>query len=97
MLRILHTQQGGELRVTTAEHCWRHHQLSRVRSIIKQSYDAKERIMDASLPSHLAHGNLNGDGFGIGASCLTGKDPACCPQLHPPCMSLSAFCRRPQS
>ena len=22
--------------------------------------------MDASLPSHLAHGNLNGDGFGIG-------------------------------
>jgi hypothetical protein len=36
------------------------------RSIIKQSYDARERIMDASLPSHLAHGNLNGDGFGIG-------------------------------
>ena len=37
------------------------------RSIIKQSYDARERIMDASLPSHLSHGNLNGDGFGIGA------------------------------
>lgn len=36
------------------------------RSIIKQSYDARERIMDTSLPSHLAHGNLNGDGFGIG-------------------------------
>lgn len=38
------------------------------RSIIKQSYDARERIMDASLPSHLSHGNLNGDGFGIGAA-----------------------------
>lgn len=36
------------------------------RSIIKQSYDARERLMDASLPSHLSHGNLNGDGFGIG-------------------------------
>lgn len=32
------------------------------RSIIKQSYDARERKMDDSLPSHLAHGNLNGDG-----------------------------------
>lgn len=31
-----------------------------------QSYDARERLMDASLPQHLAHGNLNGDGFGIG-------------------------------
>lgn len=36
------------------------------RSIIKQSYDARERMQDPSLPSHLAHGNLNGDGFGIG-------------------------------
>ena len=36
------------------------------RSIIKQSYDARERKMDANLPSHLAYGNLNGDGFGIG-------------------------------
>ncbi len=36
------------------------------RSIIKQSYDARERKMDSSLPSHLAYGNLNGDGFGIG-------------------------------
>ena len=36
------------------------------RSIIKQSYDARERKMDTSLPSHLAYGNLNGDGFGIG-------------------------------
>ena len=42
------------------------------RSIIKQSYDARERIMDASLPSHLSHGNLNGDGFGIGAPLGTG-------------------------
>ncbi len=56
-----------------------------MRSIIKQSYDAKERIMDASLPSHLAHGNLNGDGFGIGASFLAGKHPVCYPQLRPPC------------
>jgi glutamine amidotransferase len=36
------------------------------RSIIKQSYDARERQMDSKLPSHLAYGNLNGDGFGIG-------------------------------
>lgn len=41
------------------------------RSIIKQSYDARERKMDDSLPSHLAHGNLNGDG------CTT--LPAPCP------------------
>ena len=47
------------------------------RSIIKQSYDAKERIMDASLPCHLAHGNLNGDGFGIGAP----PDAICCREL----------------
>jgi glutamine amidotransferase len=36
------------------------------RSIIKQSYDAKERKQDPSLPMHLGFGNLNGDGFGIG-------------------------------
>lgn len=36
------------------------------RSIIKQSYDARERLLDPTLPSHLGHGNLNGDGFGIG-------------------------------
>ncbi|GMH45158.1 hypothetical protein BSKO_13115 [Bryopsis sp. KO-2023] len=36
------------------------------RSIIKQSYDARERLLDPSLPFHLAHGNLNADGFGIG-------------------------------
>ncbi|CAG9463974.1 unnamed protein product [Pedinophyceae sp. YPF-701] len=36
------------------------------RSIIKQSYDARERLLDPTLPFHLGHGNLNGDGFGIG-------------------------------
>lgn len=36
------------------------------RSIIKQSYDARERLQDPSLPLHLGFGNLNGDGFGIG-------------------------------
>jgi len=36
------------------------------RSIIKQSYDARERLLDPSLPFHLGFGNLNGDGFGIG-------------------------------
>lgn len=36
------------------------------RSIIKQSYDARERLLDPTLPQHLGHGNLNGDGFGIG-------------------------------
>lgn len=36
------------------------------RSIIKQSYDARERLQDDSLPAHLGFGNLNADGFGIG-------------------------------
>ena len=45
------------------------------RSIIKQSYDARERIMDISLPSHLAHGNLNGDGFGIGWHNASAEPP----------------------
>jgi predicted glutamine amidotransferase len=36
------------------------------RSIIKQSYDARERLQDHSLPAHLGFGNLNADGFGIG-------------------------------
>ncbi|KAK2079339.1 hypothetical protein QBZ16_003030 [Prototheca wickerhamii] len=36
------------------------------RSIIKQSYDARERKNDSNLPHHLVYGNLNGDGFGIG-------------------------------
>jgi len=30
------------------------------RSIIKQSYDARERRNDSSLPFHLGYGNLNG-------------------------------------
>ncbi|KAK9839468.1 hypothetical protein WJX81_003920 [Elliptochloris bilobata] len=36
------------------------------RSIIKQSYDAKERKEDGSMHGHLSLGSLNGDGFGIG-------------------------------
>jgi len=51
------------------------------RSIIKQSYDARERRVDAGLPAHLAHGNLNGDGFGIGwfaAERERGRDPTPC-------------------
>ena len=49
------------------------------RSIIKQSYDARERRHDASLASHLAHGNLNGDGFGIGwFPPAAGADPTPC-------------------
>lgn len=36
------------------------------RSIIKQSYDARERLLDPTLPDHLGFGNLNADGFGIG-------------------------------
>jgi hypothetical protein len=36
------------------------------RSIIRQSYDARERLLDPTLPAHLGHGNLNADGFGIG-------------------------------
>jgi predicted glutamine amidotransferase len=42
------------------------HQTGPDRSIIKQSYDARERLQDPSLPNHLGFGNLNGDGFGIG-------------------------------
>lgn len=36
------------------------------RSVIRQSYDARERLLDPNLPAHLGHGNLNADGFGIG-------------------------------
>ena len=44
------------------------------RSIIRQSYDARERkgmgngnaAVTAPPTNHLAYGNLNGDGFGIG-------------------------------
>ncbi|GAX84568.1 hypothetical protein CEUSTIGMA_g11989.t1 [Chlamydomonas eustigma] len=51
------------------------------RSIIKQSYDARERLKDPTLPFHLGHGNLNGDGFGIGWYCPEHQrrtDPAPC-------------------
>lgn len=52
------------------------------RSIIKQSYEARERSNDSSLPLHLGYGNLNGDGFGIGwyshSSCgQRGDDTPC--------------------
>ena len=36
------------------------------RSIIKQSFDARERLGDPALS---LPGNLNGDGFGIGCDC----------------------------
>eukprot|EP00798_Chlamydomonas_sp_ICE-L_P015336 gene15336-21422_t len=51
------------------------------RSIIKQSYDARERLQDPSLPAHVGFGNLNGDGFGIGwfsADDQRAKDPTPC-------------------
>lgn len=52
------------------------------RSIIKQSYDARERLQDPSLPQHLGFGNLNGDGFGIGwfnsDDRLRAADPSPC-------------------
>ena len=35
-------------------------------SDLQQSYEARERANDSSLPFHLGYGNLNGDGFGIG-------------------------------
>lgn len=44
-------------------------------SIIKQSYDARERLRDPSLPMHLGFGNLNGDGFGIGWYAPEAADP----------------------
>lgn len=36
------------------------------RSIVIQSFDARERLQDPNLPHHVGFGNLNGDGFGIG-------------------------------
>lgn len=49
------------------------------RSIIKQSYEARERRNDSTLPFHLGYGNLNGDGFGIGwYSSSQMKDPCPC-------------------
>ncbi|EFN55103.1 hypothetical protein CHLNCDRAFT_24322, partial [Chlorella variabilis] len=56
------------------------------RSIIKQSYDARERRNDSSLPFHLGYGNLNGDGFGIG---WFPPDSACATADHTPCVFTS--------
>jgi hypothetical protein len=54
------------------------------RSIIKQSYDARERRNDSSLPFHLGYGNLNGDGFGIG---WFPPEPTSAKADHTPCVS----------
>ena len=61
------------------------------RSIIRQSYDARERKGMGRAPAnggcdrggnHLAYGNLNGDGFGIGwfaePACGRAADPTPC-------------------
>ncbi|KIY95625.1 hypothetical protein MNEG_12338 [Monoraphidium neglectum] len=61
------------------------------RSIIKQSYDARERLQDPSLPFHLGFGNLNGDGFGIGwfnTEERREKDPSPCmfKSITPACL-----------
>ena len=46
---------------------------------LQQSYEARERRNDSSLPFHLGYGNLNGDGFGIGwYSACCRKDPSPC-------------------
>ena len=57
------------------------------RSIIKQSYEARERRNDSTLPFHLGYGNLNGDGFGIGwySSCMTRCQVVPRPQDTRPC------------
>lgn len=58
------------------------------RSIIKQSYDARERLRDDSLPAHLGFGNLNADGFGIGFYSSTERNVSACgptPELEKPC------------
>lgn len=44
------------------------------RSIIIQSFDARERKQDPNLPQHVGFGNLNGDGFGIGWYADSGLD-----------------------
>ncbi|KAL4857151.1 Cys-Gly metallodipeptidase DUG1 [Chlorella vulgaris] len=56
------------------------------RSIIKQSYDARERRNDSSLPFHLGYGNLNGDGFGIG---WFPPEPTSAKADHTPCVFTS--------
>jgi len=47
--------------------------------VFQQSYDARERRNDDSLPFHLSYGNLNGDGFGIGwySSCSRQDSSPC--------------------
>jgi glutamine amidotransferase len=57
------------------------------RSIIRQSYDARERLLDPSLPAHLGHGNLNADGFGIGWYGVSNASVAStpCPYNRTPC------------
>ena len=51
--------------------------------VMQQSYDARERLNDDSLPLHLRYGNLNGDGFGIGWYPPSGG--SCCRQDRTPC------------
>ena len=47
--------------------------------LLQQSYEARERRNDSTLPFHLGYGNLNGDGFGIGwYSCSAMKDSCPC-------------------
>lgn len=58
------------------------------RSIIRQSYDARERLLDPSLPAHLGHGNLNADGFGIG---WYSERPACATRVSKPCDGAADF------
>lgn len=47
---------------------------------MQQSYDARERLSDHSLPFHVGYGNLNGDGFGIGwySACGSQQDTRPC-------------------
>lgn len=52
----------------------------------QQSYDARERKNDSSLPHHLVYGNLNGDGFGIG---WFGTCAGCRPDAGNPCVFTS--------
>lgn len=69
------------------------------RSIMKQSYDAKERKNNAH-PAHLAYGNLNGDGFGIGWYSPDSATPDEVKEDPTPCVFTSvtpAWCAAPAS
>lgn len=71
------------------------------RSIIKQSYDARERRNDSSLPFHLGYGNLNGDGFGIGwfppdSAATSDHTPCVRRRRHCPPATLPHLFGRPQ-